>query len=231
MRLLLLLLLLASAAAAQPNGDDLLNAWRASWRSASADVNAITVGEAMDVRFEGPRGDSRIEANSTVRYDLGSAPRREVRDARVNGVQARQERGPRFERRLVRALGPPGREVMSPPALPNQLLRSARARRVAADRVDGVSAWRVTLDNPGPVFAEATVWLTRSTTPRLLRARGEGTRPRGGRFTRDVRYVRLSGLDLPLRVESTFVTRQRRRLRSYVVSLRAETSYDDFVVR
>ena len=225
---LALLLLLAAAAHAQPAPDALLDAWRADWRRAASGVEAVTARESSAWTVEGPRGRTRVEARGTLRYD-GGRPERSLDEVRVDGRRVSADRGRGQGRRWERAFGPAGREVHAPPALPGVALARADARGIAEDRIGGTPAWRVDLDTP---LDEARVWFTRSaSSPRLLAARFEGRRPRGGRIVREVRYVRVEGLDVPAEARTTFTARQRRRLREYFVTLTAVGTYTGHELR
>lgn len=229
---LFLFCLLATAAAAQPSGDAVLEAWAEGWASAARGVTVVEFDESMERTFEGPRGETVVAIDARIGYTRDLRPDRSVRRVRVNGTEVDAAREPRHRRRLERAFGDAGREVSSPPALPVVALRRARALGLEDDRVDGVAAWRVRLDAPEASGVDrAEAWFSRSRSPQLLRLRLEGRRPRGGRIVRDVRYVRVEGLDLPAETRTTFTTRQRRRLRDYVVSLTATSRFRDHVVR
>ncbi|WP_420454186.1 hypothetical protein [Rubrivirga sp.] len=228
MRIAVVLLVLAVApAVAQPAPGAVLDAWRDGWRRASAGVDAVEMREETEWTVDGPRGRSLVEAWGRVRLGSGP-PEREVDRVRVDGQDADPERGRGQGRRWQRAFGPAGREVHAPPRLPGDVLRNARGLGIAADRLGGEPAWRVDLDTRAD---RAEAWFTRSETPRLLAMRLVGRRPRGGRIEREVRYVRVAGLDLPARAQTTFTARQRRRLREYFVTLTAVGTYSGHTLR
>jgi len=228
MRLALaLLLLVAAPALAQPSASSVVEAWRADWRQAAQGVAGIDAREEAEWTIDGPRGRTVVEADGRIRYTRGR-PERDLDRVRVNGRDVPPDRGRGQGQRWQRAFGPAGREVHAPPPLPVALLGSAEPDRVEADREGGVAAWRVAFDAR---VGRAEAWFTRSGAPRLLRLRVEGDRPRGGRFTHDVRYARVRGLDLPARSQTTFTVRQRRRLRNYLVTLRADATYTDHTLR
>ncbi len=223
-----LLLVLASASAvAQPAPGAVLDAWRDGWDRASAGVDGVEVREEAEWAVDGPRRRTVVEVSARVRYD-GGAPDREVGRARVDGRDVDPERGRGQGGRWQRAFGPAGREVLAPPRLPDAVLGTARGLRITADRVDGVPAWRLDLDTRAD---RAEAWFTRSEAPRLLALRLVGRRPRGGEIEREVRYVRVAGLDLPARARTTFTARQRRRLRQYFVTLTAVGDYSRHTLR
>ena len=234
----LLLAALSAPLAAQPSAEALAERWLADWRRAAASVTAIEVDERAERTLDGARRTTRVATDASVRYARGERADREVRSVRVDGREVDPERGPRLGRRLGRAFGPGGREIAAAVRLPGPLLARAGALSVEPDRLGGQAVWRVALRLPPPPRApldaradRGTAWFTRGESPRLLRLRVEGERPRGGRLTRDVRYVRVDGLDLPARAEVELTVRQRRRLRDYVVRLSAETTYSGHRVR
>lgn len=228
MRLLLvLLLLLVAPSVAQPAPGAVVDAWLADWRRAAAGVSDIQARETVDWTVDGPRGRLLIEADGRVRYGDGD-PLRDIRLLRVDGRDVPADRARFHGRRWRRAFGPAGPEVQAPPPLPAPFLRNARPVRIEADRESGAAAWRVALDTRAD---RAEAWFSRTASPRLLRLRVEGARPRGGRFVRDVRYARVGGLDLPAEAETTFTVRQRRRLRDYLVTLRADATYTGHTLR
>lgn len=226
MRLALALLLVAAPALAQPPPASVVDAWRADWRRAARGVAGVDAREAAEWTIDGPRGRTLVEADGRIRYARGR-PERDLDRVRVNGLEVPADRGRGQGQRWQRAFGPAGREVHAPPLLPIVLLGSAEPDRIEADREGGVAAWRVRFDAP---MGRAEAWFARS-GDRLLRSRVEGERPRGGRFVRDVRYARVDGLDLPVRAETTFTVRQRRRLRDYLVTLRADATYTGHTLR
>ncbi len=225
MRLAVLLLVFAASASAQPAPGAVLDAWRDGWQRAAAGVRDVEARERTEWTIDGPRGQTVVEGTGTVRLGDGA---REVDRVRVDGREVSADRGPRQGRRWQRAFGPAGREVRAPPLLPDAVLRGARALAIEADRVGGVPAWRVALD-ARPDRAEA--WFTRSEAPRLLAVRLEGERSRGGRIVREVRYVRVAGLDLPTESRTEYTARQRRRLREYFVTLTAVGTYTAHTTR
>ena len=228
---LCLLLVLAAPASAQraPDAQALLDGWAADWRRAARSVEAIEAEERMTRTVDGPRGDLRIETESTVRYDRDGAPSRGVTRLRVNG-RDRDPRDRRTRGRFGRAFGPAGRDVVAPPLLPGVAFADAEAGGIEADRLGGTPAWRVDLrlgDRPD----RATAWFSRGPRPRLLRVRFEGARPGRGRYERTVEYARVDGLDLAVATETAVTVRQRRRLRSYEVTLTSEGRYSAFRLR
>ncbi|PAP77628.1 hypothetical protein [Rubrivirga marina] len=228
MRIALVLLVLAAApAVAQPSATSVVEAWRTDWRRSAQGLAGIDVREEAEWTIDGPRGRTVVEADGRIRYSRG-IPERDLDRVLVNGREVPADRGRGQGQRWQRAFGPAGREVHAPPLLPLALLGTAEPDRIEADREAGVAAWRVGFDSPA---GRAEAWFTRSGAPHLLRVRTEGERPRGGRFMRDVRYARVRGLDLPVRAEATFTVRQRRRLRDYLVTLRADATYTGHTLR
>jgi hypothetical protein len=231
MRLALLALLVplaAVASAAQSAAQDLpdaqavLDAWAADWRRAAAEVESVEMDETLERVLEGPRRPFDVTAEGSVRYRRGAGPERTTRRVTVNGREVDPERA---GRRLGRAFGPAGREVAGPPPPPNALLRRVERAEIEEDRARGRPAWRVTFRPAVGPADRVTAWFTRSErAPRLLRLRAEGRRPGGSAF-REVDYVRVDGLDLPLAARAEATVRQRRRLREYVVTLRASARY------
>jgi hypothetical protein len=226
-RSLLLFLLIAAPVAAQPSAGAVLDAWRAGWDRASARVSSVTARERSEWTVDGPRGRTVVEGEGLVRFD-SEPPERSIDRVRVDGQMVDPERGPGQGRRWQRAFGPAGREVHTPPGLPDRVLARVRPTSIAPDRVDGVAAWRVAFDSPAD---RAEAWFTRSASPRLIAMRVEGSRPRGGRIVREIRYVRVGGLDVPAQSRTTFSSRQRRRLREYLVTLTAVGTYSDHTIR
>ena len=224
---LALLVLVAAPAVAQPSASSVVEAWRADWRRAAQGVAGIDAHEEAEWTVDGPRGRTVVEADGRVRYTRGR-PERDLDRVRVNGREVPADRGRGQGQRWQRAFGPAGREVHAPPLLPVVLLGAAEPDRIEADREAGVAAWRVGFDTQA---GRAEAWFTRTGAPRLLRFRVEGQRPRGGRLVRDVRYARVRGLDLPAEAETTFTVRQRRRLREYLVTLRADATYTGHTLR
>ena len=223
----LALLLVAAPAVAQPAPAAVVEAWLADWRRSARGVVGVDAREAAEWTIDGPRGRTVVEAEGRVRYTRGR-PERDLARVRVNGREVAAEQGQSQGQRWRRAFGPAGREVHAPPLLPVAVLDYAAPSSVQADRLDGVDAWRVALDTRAD---RAEAWFTRSGDPRLLRLRVEGARPGGGRIVRDVRYARVRGLDVPAEAETTFTVRQRRRLREYLVTLRAAATYTDHTLR
>ena len=224
---LLLVLALALPAAAQPAAGAVLDAWRDGWERAAVGVRAVDARERTEWTVDGPRGRTVVESEGRVRFDDGPTER-EVERTQVNGRTVDPSRGRGQGGRWQRAFGPAGREVHAAPGLPDRFLSDARPLGIAADRAEGVPAWRVALDTRTD---RAEAWFTRSDSPRLLAVRVEGRRPRGGRFVRDVRYVRVGGLDVPFESRTTFTVRQRRRLREYFVTLTAVGAYSGHTLR
>ena len=215
---------LTASASAQPSAEAVVEAWADGWDRAWGRADRVVLTERAEQSVEGPRRDLRIETEGTLTLAPGRRPERRVDETRVNGRRAERERGPRGHDRLRRAFGPAGREVLAPARLPIDWLPRAEPVRLAEDQVDGRAAWRVDLRSSA--FEVLSVWFSRSErAPQLLRARGEGRRPGDGRVVRDLRFARVDGLDLPQRSETAFTGRQRRRLRDYVVTLRAESTY------
>ena len=226
MRTALLLLTLAASAQAQPTAPSVVDAWRAGWARAERDVEGVEIRERSAHDFRGPRGGREVEIEATVRYVPGERPQRLVRRVEVGGREVDRRRGPDSGRRFRRAFGRAGRFVTQPPPLPHRLLGAAVASDLEEARFDDADAWRVTLDTERGV---STAWFTRSARdPRLLAVRTERD---GGRVTREVRYVRVEGLDLPASVRASATVRQRRRLRDYVVTLDVASDYSDHAVR
>ena len=223
MRAALLLLSLAASAQAQPTAGAVVDAWRAGW--ARAERGAVEVAERSAHDFKGPRGGREVAIEATVRYAPGAPPRRTVRRVEVGGREVDVRRGPDSGRRFRRAFGPAGRFVTQPPPLPDRLL-AAPARDLSETRFEGAEAWRVTL---GTEPGASTAWFTRSArVPRLLAIRTEHD---GGAVTREIRFVRVDGLDLPASVRASATVRQRRRLRDYVVTLDVASAYSAHAVR
>ena len=223
----LALFLVAAPAVAQPAAEAVVEAWRSDWRRSARGVVGIDTRETAEWTVDGPRGRTVVEAAGRVRYTRGR-PERTLDRVHVDGREVAADRG-RFQgQRWQRAFGPAGREVHAPPLLPIAILDYVDPERVEDDRVDGVSAWRVVFDTRAD---RAEAWFAREGAPRLLRLRIEGTRPRGGRIVRDVRYARVRGLDVPAEARTTFTVRQRRRLRDYLVTLRAAATYTDHTLR
>ena len=232
-RALLAALLVALApATAQPStvpsGREVVEAWLADWRRAAEGVDRVEGREETAQTFDGPRRETRIEVEGRVALAPGRRTRRAPDRVRVDGRDLDPAESPRAADRWRRAFGPAGREVAAPPVLPIDLLATAGPGALRPDRWDGQDAWRVELDTR---FDRAQAWFTRSPSPRLLAVRAEGRRPRGGRLSREVVYVRVDGLDVPARTSTAFTVRQRRRLRGYVVTLSAVGTYTDHVVR
>ena len=214
----------SDSASAQPSAEAVVEAWADGWDRAWGRTSSVVLTERAEQSVDGPRRDLRIETEGTLTLSPGRRPERRINETRVNGRRAETERGPRGRDRLRRAFGPPGREVLAPARLPVDWLPGAEPVRLVEDRLDGRAAWRV--DMRSPAFDDLSVWFSRSESdPELLGVRGEGARPGGGRVVRDIRYARADGLDLPRLSETTFTGRQRRRLRDYVVTLRAESRY------
>jgi hypothetical protein len=227
MRLALVLLaLVAAPVVAQPSAASVVEAWRADWRRAVQGVDGVDAREEAEWAIDGPRGRTVVEADGRVRYS-GGRPERDLDRVRVNGRTVPADRGRGQGQRWQRAFGAAGREVHAPPLLPVALLRSAEPDGIEADREGGVAAWRIRFDAP---LGRAEAWFSRSDA-RLLRVRVEGQSRRGGRYARDVRYARVRGLDLPVRAETTYTVRQRRRLRNYLVTLRADATYTGHTLR
>ncbi|WP_412067154.1 hypothetical protein [Rubrivirga sp. IMCC43871] len=232
----LLLLLLAAPVAAQPSAGAIVDAWLADWRRAASGVGRVEADEAAVWTVDGPRGLLEVEADGVLIWSEGR-PEREVDRLIVDGERVDARRANAAGDRWHRAFGPASREVLRPPSLPGRLLARGEPAGSAPDVYEGQPAWRVTFGRGGQA------WFTRSAaSPRLLAVRFEGEREgregRGGRrrgasgqLVREVRYVRVSGLDLPASAETQFTVRQRRRLREYFVTLTASAGYSRHVVR
>lgn len=227
MRLASLLLALAALpAAAQPSAEAVVDAWAAGWRSAAEGVGGVEMAEAMERRLDGPRRDVDVVTEGRLIYRAGERPRRERLRARVDGEPVAVERAGGHDRRLGRAFGRGGRDLAAPPPLPSALFRRADVLDLTPDVLDGRAVWRVGFVLPRG--GRGAAWFTRSAdAPRLLRTRTEGGRREGHRITRDVAYAPVAGLDLPVASRSDLVVRQRRRLREYRVTMRAEARYAD----
>ena len=223
MRLPLVLALLAAAPlAAQPQGQAVVDAWRAGWDRAAQGVAAVRADEQSTRTVEGPRGPVTVEVVAAVRYPRGGGPERSAERVRVDGREVDPGQARRQGRRLGRAFGPDGRAATAPPPLPDRVVVQAAPGGAAETTWDGAPAWRVSLAG-----GRAQAWFTRSpAAPRLLAVRAEGRR-RGLRAAREVRYARVDGLDLPASAAAEVTARQRRRLRDYVVTLTATAAYSD----
>ena len=226
-RLLALALLVLAALPAQaqrPAARAVLAAWADDWRRAAAGVTAIGVDETVAQQIDGPRGAIEIDKRGRILYRPDAPPERVPERFLINGQPVDPELIPDMRRRADRAFGPGGRDFSAPPSLPSDLFRAAEALGLQDDRVGGRDAWRIALRLDRGDRAEA--WFTRSTTtPRLLRLRTDGRRPYGGRLVRDLQFVRVNGLDVPVTSRTTFTARQRRRLRDYAVTLTADARY------
>lgn len=224
-RLALLFALVATAASAQPSGADLLADWRTGWDRASAEVDAVEMRETLDRTVDGPRGDIEARTEGRLEYPLDGPPRRDIRRAELDGRRLGAVARQRFENRTRRAFGPAGGLLLRPAPLPGRFLSGARAEgRVTRSTVDGRPAWRVRIRGAG-VDADVTAWFTREDTPHLLRLRVEQSLPERARAVFEADYREVDGLDVPTTLRTTVTLRQRRRLRDYVVSLRARGTY------
>ena len=231
---LLLFLFLAAPLAAQPSADAIVDAWLADLRRASAGDGRIEADEAAVWTVDGPRRLLEVEADGVLIWG-DARPEREVDRLLVDGQRVDARRAGAAVDRWQRAFGPASREVLRPQSLPGRLLARGEPVESAADVYEGQRAWRVTFGRGGHA------WFTRSAaSPRLLAVRLEGEREGGrdgrqrgesGRLVREVRYVRVRGMDLPASAETRFTVRQRRRLREYFVTLTATAGYSRHVVR
>ena len=205
---------------AQVSAGELVDAWRSGWQQ--ADTGAPIEADERSVRtVEGPRGTVQVEVDGRVLYPAAGPPVRTTERLRADGRDLGRADA-RHRRRIGRAFGPAGRGAAAPALRPDQLLAGARASDLAPAWVDETPAWRVTLTGER---GESQAWFTRSArAPRLLAVRTERGRGRS-RLVREVRYVRVDGLDLPSEVRARATVRQRRRLRDYVVTLTAVTTY------
>ena len=233
-----LLLLLAVPAAAQPSAEALVASWL---RAQAAADRALALDETLERRIEGPRYSVRVETDGRVAHAPGARPRRVAQRGTVNGEPLSGEELAELDDRLAHAFGPGGRELGQPQPLPHRLLERAEVRSVAPAELDGTPAWRVALHldvptprrhrerrrgrpAPPPPSPDAlTAWFSRDGA-RLLRLRVEGQRL-GGALTRDSRFQRTGGLDVPTSVSARAELRQRRRLRSYAVEITSAASY------
>ena len=219
------LLLLASTASAQPSGGDLLADWRRGWASAARDVEAVVMQETLDRTVDGPRSDIEMRTEATLTYARRGQPQREVERTELNGRRAGRVARRRFESRADRAFGAGAALLRRPPPLPATFLADADALTDASrDRVDGRPAWRIRARVPS-VRTDLTLWFSRDDRPELLRIRTEPDLPRDARAVLEADYRRVDGLDVPATLRTTITLRQRRRLREYVVSLRARGTY------
>ena len=222
--LLPLLLLASGAALAQPSAERILSEWRAGWDRAAAGVDAVEVRETLDRTVDGPREDIEMRTEGRIVYASGAAPRRTVDRAELDGRRVAAPGRARFERRTRRAFGVAADILRIPPPLPGTYLRGAEPTgRPVRDDADGRPAWRVplsTTQNEGRV----TAWFGRSEGYPLLRLQVERERD-GARATLTADYRRVRGLDLPTDLSTTVTVRQRRRLRTYAVDLRARGTY------
>lgn len=231
LRSVALLLLLAAPAAAQPSAEALVASWLRMQQAADREV---VLDETLERRVEGPRRSLRIETEGTVRYAPGARPSRTSRRGTVDGEALSAEELAGLDRRLAHAFGAGGRDLGRPPPPPRYLLQRAEARSVASADLGGQRVWRVALrlDPPGRRSRSAspqarpdalTAWFSRD-GERLLRLRVESQR-RGGSVTRDLRFQRTDGLDVPAAATARAELRQRRRLRSYAVEITSTATY------
>ncbi|MEM6326660.1 MAG: hypothetical protein AAF791_06025 [Bacteroidota bacterium] len=224
-RLAFLSLLFASVAHAQPTGAELLSDWREGWREASQGVASVTVRETLDRTVDGPRGDIEMRTEGRLRFPLDRPPQREIDRQELDGRRVTPLARRRFEARTNRAFGPAARTLLRPAPLAGRALASATAEGPAIrTQMSATPAWRIALRLPG-VDGDATAWLSREPTPRLLRLRIEESVDRQARVVYEADYRRVSGLDVPTDLRTTVTLRQRRRLREYVVSLHARGTY------
>lgn len=226
MRLAFLLLAVAVSAEAQPRAEAVVEAWRAGWARDAAGVEGVALVERARHRVEGPRGGREVEIDAVVDYPTGQRPERRVQRVRVGGQDVDRQRAHDDGHRLRRTFGRAGRYASWPPPLPDRLLARARASDLRPVQYGPTDAWQVTLETErGP----STAWFTRSADrPRLLAVRTERDE---GRVTREIRYARIQGLDLPAESRASVTIRQRRRLREYVVTLDVWATYADPVLR
>lgn len=220
------LLALASAAAplaqrAAPEAADVLTEWREGWDRAARGTRAVAFRETLVREVDGPRGGAELRTEGALRYAWGEVPRRTVDRATLDGRSAPPPLRRRFERRTRRAYGPAADALRRPAPMPGPFLRGARpAGPAVGDRVDGREAWRVPLALPRG-GGRVTAWFGREGGAPLLRLRVQ----RSAEHTLTADYRRVDGLDLPTTLLTEVTLRQRRRLRTYTVELRARGTY------
>lgn len=221
------LLLLATVSAQAQDGRRVLEAWQRDARTAFADVAAVTLNEQVVQIIEGPREPLRLETRGLLRLAPDARPDREVAEAQMGGRPVDPARVSFLARRLGRAFGPAGAEAARPAPLPGLLLRSVQPTDVDADRIDGQPAWRVTFVRSDGRATEGRgqAWFSRdASAPRLLRLELGADRVDGS-VRRTIEYERVAGLDLPRTMRTVVTVRQRRRIRTYLVTLTADVSY------
>lgn len=227
----LAVLLVAAVAAQAQDGSAVLDAWRRSARAATAGVTAVTLDEDVVQVIEGPRDPMRLETRGSVRLAPDARPDRTVLEARVNGRPVEPARLPFLARRLGRAFGPAGGEAARPAPLPDVLLRDAQATGLSAETLGGQTVWRVAFTRAGRGAdrddgrrSQGQAWFSRGATLRLLRLELGGEGP-NGTVRRTIDYNLVAGLDVPTAMRTEVSVRQRRRIRTFLITLTAEATY------
>ena len=225
-RLALLTALLAPTASAQPSGADLLAAWQAGWDEAVEGVEAVRLAETLRRTVDGPRGTLDIETDGELLLAPFRRPRRTVDRATVNGEDLDLDRLKGMERRLRGALGRAAFDLRRPAALPSwDFAHAAPDGPVGSDRLGSALAWRLPLRGAGRP-GRLTAWFSRSrSAPRLLRLDRAQPIPGGGTLYRSTTYALTVGLDVPTSHSVRAQIEQRRRLRTYTLTLRADAQY------
>ena len=213
----------AVAYAQEPDGNALLDAWRAQQRSQLEAASHLTFRLGVERRVEGAGGVLRqhVRAEADVRSALDvdrSEPRSQtaIRSLEVDGAVVQPDQYDRATHPLRRLLGPHTAWSERPMTLPYPLLRRASARDVVQESYNGRTVWRVTLDELPSEVDEATVWVSReAAAPRLLRSEVRlsqdgrpppGRRPAGDRPPSGRRDGPPRGTPPPLRARLVLTT-------------------------
>lgn len=227
--ILFVLALATMPAVAQPTADALLDAWLSEWDAAAERLASVELGETQTRTVEGPRGTLEIETMGTLVLYPEGRPRRSVASATVNGEPLELEKRSHMERRLSRALGPASMDLRRPAPLPIRILATSEPLgAVERTRLGTTLAWQMSLARPsrrGPP-ERLTAWFTTSSTePRLLQLQRDRRLRHQDTLTRVTTYTRVDGLDLPVRHTVDAQIEQRRRLRTYTLTLRSDARY------
>ena len=249
--------LLALPARAQPSAERLFYGWLDRQQAAAealvgAGPAVLTFTERAERRFGGLRGERVIETESFVTWD-GSGLFHDVLRAQVDGQELSPEAVDGLENRLDEAHGPELRLLRRAPILSARLFRafSPTGPTTRVER-DGQTFWRVSaepderqpksprarlyfaLDSPdAPRLVRAE--LTLSPPPSSRRGRSGGRRappPPDVQVDIEARFARSAdGLDLASEQRVETVVEQRRRLRSFSVSVIADLRFSDYQLR
>lgn len=227
-RLLLLVFCSAGLASAQP-GTDWVARWSADQRATQRGIIRVSMLEKTSMRFEYASG----SRNMKVEEELSFSPSGDRMDSRILVMEVDSRVMPpetpeqRARREQAREHFDPQREARRFARPLTVLERMASKGTPEVAEVDGRQLVRIAMTavDPADPIPRLTAWFDPQNAA-LVQVRAFVGGQAGSALTVFVRYVRVDGLDLPVRryTEGSFSFRRREREFSSLVDVRADIS-------